>query len=421
MSLCACGPGSITRGTRPGAISLRHDSACTPVAAIEDPQRLPFGFYSAPAAGFERLASAGVTMVGPYYGARPSEDLLRAAERAGLGVLYPLGLEVPRMDQEGRADLVAQIDAAADHPSIVGWYVLPEELRPWSEAEMMYAARVQAVVRSHDPLDRPLLSYQPNHRTRDDLAEASSSFDMVLRGLYANFVGARDRRAWVREGAGTIVAAARVDQAPWAVLEMFEEPAEPSDVRAWVRHDAYASLVAGARGVLVFSGWPRSGFPAYEAYLSAYLEVATELNGALGLATPLLRGVGSRAIDLEAEIVGGPTRTDAAMADSHPWVPSVAGREVHDGDARWIYLVNSAQQVVRLRFDSGRSECPVDAVVGPEPHEGVLELPPLGVSVLRIPDATAGAGRAVHANHGKTDGGARRRPPSVGRVSGPVP
>lgn len=398
---------------------MRVDSGCTSVTEIEDRQVLPFGFYSVPVASFDRLASAGVTMVGPYYGTRPSEALLDAAERAGLGVLYPLGLEAPRMDAEGRAELLAQIDAAADHEAVVGWYVLPEELRPWSEVEMLYAARLQAVVRGRDPLDRPLLSYQPNHRTRDDLAEASASFDMVLRGLYANFVGASERRAWVREGAGTIVAAAQVDQTPWAVLEMFEEPAETTDVRAWVRHDVYASLVAGARGVLVFSGWPRSGFPAYEAYLAAYLEVATELNGPAGLATPLVRGRAARPVELE--IVGGPTRTDAAMGDSPRWVQSVASRQVRDGDTRWIYVVNSAEQSVRLRLPSVDSACPAVAVIGPQPGDGVLELPPLGVSVLRIRSATRGARRAVHANHGKTDGGAGRRPPSVGRVLGPVP
>lgn len=324
-------------------------------------------------------------MVGPYYGARPTEELLDAAERAELGVLYPLGLEEPKLADEGREDLLAQIDAVADHDAIVGWYVLPEELRPWSEAEMLYAARIEALVRSHDPRDRPLLSYQPNHRTRADLSKASASFGLVLRGLYANFVGATDRRGWVREGARTIVAASDIDQTPWAVLEMFEEPSEPSSIRAWVRHDVYASLVAGARGVLVFSGWPRSGFPAYEAYLSAYLEVATELNGPLSLATPLLRGAPAR--PLEFEVVGGPRRTNAAMGDRPRWVDSVESRQVEDGGSRWVYLVNSAVHVVHVRLAWADSMCPAVSVVGPEVRDGIVELPPLGVSVLRVPRA----------------------------------
>ncbi|MBV1858301.1 MAG: hypothetical protein KUG77_07805, partial [Nannocystaceae bacterium] len=210
-----------------------------------------------------------------------------------------------------------------------------------------------------------------------------------------------------------------VERAAAKVVVAEAEPAEPSDIRAWVRHDVYASLVAGARGVLVFSGWPRSGFPAYEAYLSAYLEVATELNGPLGLATPLLRGRAGRPI--EFEVLGGPTRTDAAMGDRPQWVQSVASRKVGDGDADWIYLVNSAPQTVRLRLALERPVCSGIVVIGPEVREGVLELPPLGVSVLRVPHMAAGAGKSVHANHEKTDGGAGRRPPSVGRVSGPVP
>lgn len=397
LGLCGCGPQANAEVVHPAAASVSAEVECSEAVAIEAPRVLPFGFYSVPVARFEELATAGATMVGTYYGKRPPRTLLDAADAAGLGVLYPLGLEEPSMDEEGRADLLAQMDAVADHDAVVAWYVLPEEIRPWSHAEMMYAARVRALVRAHDPRDRPLLSYQPNHRDRDGLAQASASFDMVLRGLYANFVGAKERRAWVREGAGAITAAAQLDQAPWAVLEMFEEPADPADVRAWVRHDAYASLVAGARGVLVFSGWPRSGFPAYEVYLSAYLEVATELNGPLGLATPLLRGTDSRPIELE--IVAGPTRTDAAMGESPRWVESISSRQVRDGDSRWIYLVNSAQYAVGVRIAAAAGACPPIVFIGPGLRGDILELPALGVSVLRIPDAGGGAGRGVHANH----------------------
>lgn len=397
----------------------RAPSECAETLAIDAPRVLPFGFYSAPVGRFEELASGGVTMVGTYYGKRPSRALLDAARDAGLGVLYPLGLESPTLDAEGRADLLAQVDAVADHEAVAAWYVLPEELRPWSEAEMLYAAGVRAFVRTHDPLDRPLLSYQPNHRARDGLAQASASFDFVLRGLYANFVGAQERRAWVREGAGTIVAAAHRGQTPWAVLEMFEEPAESSRIPAWVRHDVYASLAAGARGVLVFSGWPRPEFPAYEAYLSAYLEVARELNGPLGLGTPLLRGTVLPSPRLE--VVEGPTLTDAAMGDSPQWVPSLSSRQVRDGDSRWVYVVNSAEVALRVRLPQALLVCPPEALVGPEVNGDELALPPWGVSVLRIPSQARVAGRAVHTNHGKTDGRARRRPPSVGRGSGPVP
>ena len=64
------------------------------------------------------------------------------------------------------------------------------------------------------------------------------------------------------EGARVIADASDPVQAPWAVLEMFEQPEDDDLTRvgAWVRHDVYASLVGGARSVLVFSGWPRGWF-----------------------------------------------------------------------------------------------------------------------------------------------------------------
>ncbi len=351
---------------------------CGDPEAIEAPERIPFGLYSVPVDRFGELAAAGVTLVGPYYGGAPKPGLLDAARDHGLGVLYPVGFDEVSIDDEARAALETQIDAVVDHPALAGWYVLPEEVRPWVDAEVEYLSWTRSVVRSRDASGRPLLSYQPNHRRRKELVAASASFDIVTRGLYANFVGAAHSRAWVREGARTIADASTDEQSPWAVLEMFSQPeADDLDrVRAWVRHDVYASLVGGARGVLVFSGWPREGFDAYGTYLDAYLEVASELNGPQSLATPLLRGAPSQGLTIRR--VEGP----GTVAVGGRQVESVAWSVVGDGHTLWAYVVNSAEVPVSLEI---QTRCRSEVVLGPGLDSDVLRLPALGVAVLRAP------------------------------------
>lgn len=383
------GLGACASTAQPQVADVTRAAEVVPVCVEDEPAfapaRMPFGFYSVPVERFSALAEAGVTMVGPYYGGPPEPAMLDAADAAGLKVIYPIGFESPEVSEDRGATLRTVVGDAGEHPAVGAWYVLPEELRPWASTELDYLAWVRTQVRAADPDARPMLSYQPNHRRRTELETIFASLDVVTRGLYANFVGAATRRAWVREGAATIVAAARSDQQPWAVLEMFQEPTEPERIAAWVRHDVYASLVAGARGVLVFSGWPRAGFPSYAEYLRAYLAVADELNGQMGLATPLLEGVPSSQVSVE--LLSGPEQVNASYSETPQMVPSVAARALTLGGATWLYVVNSAERPVRVRLHG--ATCSPRVQVGPAWRDNETELKALGVSVVRIPSRVA--------------------------------
>ncbi len=371
----ACGPVPVASTAAP---LDAPPPTCRASDGVDAPATLPVSLYSVPVDRFAALAEAGVTTVGPYYGTPPDRALLDAALEVGLGVLYPIGFEQSTLDGRGRDALRAQVRAVAEHPAIAGWYVLPEETRPWVDADVAYLAEVRTLVHEADPRQRPLLSYQPNHRRRDELARASASFDVVTRGLYANFVGLQTQRVWVREGARTIAAAADPTQQPWAVLEMFAEPddARPGTIEAWVRHDVYASLLGGARGLLVFSGWPRGGFPSYATYLAAYLDVVSELNGSKALATPVLRGTASGHAPLH--LVDGP----ASVALGSRRVAAVQSRRFVLGGTVWTYVVNSAERAVTVELES---RCAATVVSGPSLQGSMLRLPPLGVAVLRAP------------------------------------
>ena len=356
---------------------------------------LPFGLFSAATEDFPALADAGFTMVGPWYDHDDLRPRLDAAEAANLGAIVAVGYDHHRYvesrtidwtNAEIRKNVTAQVEAHADHPAVRAWYLFPEELRYWSERELEYLRIAAGATRSADPMSRPVLSYQPNNRTAEHLRAIVAELDVVSKGTYANYTGHENKRGWVRWSVGESVVASRsVKHHPdvWAMPEMFTEPGERSHVSAWARHDVYASLAAGARGVLVFSGFRRQGFPSYDRYLEGYAAVATELNGETRLGAALLGPdcAGPRAT-MKTKVA--PLVFDGNVRQRS--LPAVTSRAtVLDG--RWYLLtVNSSEQTVEVRLDGTGDDA--RAVVGPEPrHEGTtLVLPPLGVSVLRGPN-----------------------------------
>lgn len=375
-------------GTSSSGSALRQPPLrCPQHEGFKAPVRLPFGFYSLPIRRFEQVAEAGVTMVGPYYGEAP-DGLHAAAQAQGLGVIETIGakeiLSFEDTDDAKRFDV--ELDAALAHDAVVAWYVLPEERRPWVPADLAYLAQIRARVRQRDAQHRPLLGYQPNHRSAKALATASASFDVVSRGVYTNYVGARDQRAWVRGGVEAIVEASGPRQRPWVVLEMFEQPhdAHLDAVADWVRHDVYASVVAGARGVLVFSGWPRQGFEAYEDYLDAYLQVANELNGPRGLASVVMGGTLREGIG--ARVLEGPPTVRIATPRALRVESSIAVRALLFEGATWVFAVNSAKEAVRVELSGIESGCAIESMLGPAPAFDGLSMPPLSAVVLRIAD-----------------------------------
>lgn len=382
------GPATPAAAARPVAIG--SSCASSPARPPGPPQRIAFGMYSADPRDFDALAQDGLTTVGPWYVPAPDRAVLDRAAAAGLGVVYPLGDPQGRAngvfahtEAQTRARVGAAVRAVVDHPAVVAWYLLPEELRAWDPAELAYLRVATETIRAADPLRRPILSYQPNHHDAAALAPVAAHFDIATKGMYANYAGHRDARVWVRWSVDELEAAS--DAPVWVVPEMFEDPpgADAAAIEGWVRHDVYAGLVAGARGVLVYSGFRRAGFSRFDDYLAAYRTVARELNGPLGLGDVLVRGT---SCDVgAAEVVAGPSEVTFEVGDALRRAPSLGQLLLaHDG-ARWMWLVNSSPQPLTARVH-GWSDA---IVVAPTPRlrrDGDdVHLPAWGVAVLRMP------------------------------------
>ncbi len=352
------------------------------------PVRLPFGIYSASADDFAALARSGFTMVGPWYVPNPDRALLDAAERAGLGVIFPIGDPRGRTnaafeatEAQTRASIGALVRDVADHPAIVAWYLLPEEIRTWNAAEHDYLRTATETIRAHDSRRRPILSYQPNHYDAAALAPVLAHLDVATKGMYANYAGHSDKRAWVRWSVDELEVAS--DAPAWVVPEMFEDPAgaDAAAITAWVRHDVHAGLVAGARGVLVYSGFRRRGFSRFDDYLAAYQDVARELNGTLALGDVLLRGTVCPAAPIE--VIAGAQDVGFSASGTDVVLPALAHLEIMHGGVRWMWLVNSSPQPLTVRAATLAGAELVSASVAVHHEADAVRLPAWGVAVLR--------------------------------------
>lgn len=337
-------------------------TACGDAVARErDTRPIPFGIYSPAVADFAGLAADGFTMVGPWYVPPPDRAMLDAAHAQGLGVLFPVGDDNQRYRAAGlalhwdeatvRSEVAAMVDAVADHPAVVAWYLMPEELRYWRADEVEYQQTVRETIRATDPLQRPIVGYQPNDRDAEQLGKSLTAFDIATKGMYVGYAGHTHRRAWVAWSTDALVTAAG-DRPAWVLPEMFEDPpaATIDDVAAWARHDVMLGLLSGADGVLVYSGWRRPGFGAFDAYRRAYGALARELNGPSGLAAAI-RAPRCRAHALTIE--EGPSEaTFVAATRSETW-PTVAMFEMRDGDDRWLWLASSASEAVLVAVTPG--------------------------------------------------------------------
>ncbi len=331
-----------------------------------------------------RYKEAGFSIFGPQY--ELTERSLKDAQKYDMKVVYSVGLKVKftmeKVDinqEEIDRELTRQVTAVADDPRIVAWDLKPEELRPWRKNEMEYLEFAAKA----DPLKRPIYHYVPGHASAKRMVPIAPWIDLLGKGMYTNYSSMKDSRVWCRWTIEQEVAAikeANSSAIPLSVPEMFQQPTveELPKIPAWVRHDVYLSLVSGAKGVVVFSLRERHNFDAWEAYYQAYQQVGKELLGEKKLGDVFL--FGEKQDDLTLKVTKGP----AQVTMSYPSggvkepisYPSVAHLNTAYGDARYLFLVNSANEAVSIEVDGIPSSAKAENLFdsgSPEISEGKIK------------------------------------------------
>jgi hypothetical protein len=336
----------------------------------------PFmGYSGAP----QREALHGFTVAGPNYGRSPEQRAawLAKCEQAGLPTPWLVGLDMnfhakpPARPlalerDEIKRRVAAQVREVADHPLICWWYVTPEELRPWRKNETDYLSAVTEAIRETDPHNRPVWMYDPNHRTSEPLVGTGRHLDLVGKGCYTNLAGFQRERIWVRwsieQEAEAIKTLAGEDSRlrhPLLLPELCADPQDPADdhlIPAWVRHDVYLGLISGARGVAIWSLFPRSEVKrTWALWYDAYARLADELCGPLDLGRVFLCGKTTTQFPIsvldgprEVELFTGPRNQleDGTLSEqdrqrhTHKY-PALSVAEIEHQGSTWIFLCNS--------------------------------------------------------------------------------
>lgn len=379
-----------------------QDQAKDQPVSPSETKEFPIGGYSGDP---ERDKAAGFTLVGPVYG-KQREGILEAAEKVGLPCVYTVGIELDFLGRHGeppteldreaiRAEIRQQVEAVMDSPSVAIWYLIPEELRNWRPLEMEYLQLASETIQEVDPKKRPVWMYEPGHRTQGALEKTFPYQQLAGKGVYTNYSNRKTERAWVtwtlQQQAGAI-AAVNPTAIPYGILEMYKKKDDVLPVEqipVWVRHDAYASLVAGVRGMIVYSFARRRGFfdentPEWNAYYNAWSDVAKELNGPLQLGSVVLAG--APVPSPEFEITAGPTEVTFSISKSggkEPInVPSHSSAAYSWSNKTYWFLVNSSNEPLTIKIKENENWTPLlegqPAVNGKE-----LTLPPLAAAVFQ--------------------------------------
>jgi hypothetical protein len=311
-----------------------------------------------------------------------------------------------------RRQIADQVGALAVHKEIVWWALTPEELRPWKTDEMTYLRVVCEEIRKNDPLRRPIYHYNPNHRNAATLGPIAEQVDVVGKGCYVNFVGRKRDRAWVRWSVEQEIEAIQTGERSNAVALLVPElcqdpePEEDPEIRGWVRHDIYLGLACGAKGVLIWSLFPRPEVTrSWHLWYNAYAECARELNGSTGLAQVFL--FGQRRSDLVITQVKGQAAAQVGLggnvestttsiderAKRRVKLPTYTTAELAYGSNRWLFIINSANSPASFNVTGWPKDSRAHEVFGgqrvnlPGSAPLVCEVPAYGVTALKFSPA----------------------------------
>jgi hypothetical protein len=334
-------------------------------------RRMAFMGYSGNPA---RDLTNGFTVAGPSYG--DDRPYVRDCASKGWPVVAHISrgprftekdpAKNYRLDEPSlRSNVAAEVQALAPLSTIVWWAVSPEELRCWRASEMLYLAIVCETIRSNDPVQRPIYIYNPNNRAVDSLAPIAKHVDVVAKGCYVNLFGKKRDRAWVRWSVDQEEAAIRDAGRPGSISLVMPElcqdpdPGEDGEIRAWVRHDVYLGLVRGAKGVCIWSLFPRGGVRrTWRLWYDAYAECGRELNGGRALAQVFLFGAapasrlrirqalgpGATTVPLGGGDQEVETTTEEERRERAERITAWTAREYAFAGDHWLFLVNSANE-----------------------------------------------------------------------------
>ncbi len=379
-------------------------------------------------------AASGFSVGGHHYGPLAKQkEKLASAKAAGLPYIYGVGLEgsfhkdppIRFTEESLRAEIRRQVSEVMGDAAVAWWYLRPEELRMWRRNEKDYLRTAADEIRKTDPHGRPVWMYDPNHRTSEGLIATGEHLDIIGKGCYVNLAGYQDDRVWVRWTMlqETTACAALMKQdgrrrTPIVMPQLSKDPEDPAldaMIPTWVRHDVYLGLICGARGVAIWSLFPRREVKrTHRVFYDAYARAGRELTGKLGLGQVFL--FGEDRADLTVRQTSGPQTVElftgprnkleeGTMAEeekqrhTHRY-PALATREITYAGRRYLFLCNSTRETVGCEIGGVPTHGAVvedlfdDEALQPTDGRLLRELGPWEARAIRVSRGRAETSRA---------------------------
>lgn len=258
-------------------------------------------------------------------------------------------------------DLIASIPIV---PPVGAWFIEPEELRHWHTEEMNYLAVVADEIHNHDSYGRPATMYNANNLSVANLElVGGQGIDWTVMGIYATGVTFDTRGPYIAERIRRIISATNVSSTtPIPVFELSHDydPVDLSGLQTAlgnasvaetighvIRHDVYQGLIAGIRGVQIWSGCNcRIELTTYSEQIEGYISVASDINGELALKDVFVQG--QHRSDFIVNQLTGPT----TVSDGVTTIPTVGIRDFAYGTARYVFLINSSNTSLNIEVSA---------------------------------------------------------------------
>ena len=187
-------------------------------------------------------------------------------------------------------EVESQVKKALDVNTIVfGWYILPDELRPWRANEMEFLNIVTSTIRKLD--QHPIIAYSPNNRDALMLKTmGENGLDYLGKQAYVVFEQNENRTIIIdalksASDSFDMLSADKKTSENSLVgvyLELAVDPQSPSDdylIPTLARHDVFLSVAHGAKFILIWSLFRRvSVYRTYTLQYKGYVDAVKEIN-----------------------------------------------------------------------------------------------------------------------------------------------
>ena len=366
------------------------------------PQGRIFPFAGFQSRNLKKIKEDGFTVAGPGYGANVPK-LRQQIKELNFPAFYqivgiqdgkPVGMksfnnkEFKPDWQQIEASFAEQIRKAdQEYPSILYWYIMPEELRWWKKNEMKYLELFHKAVQENDPKKRPVWMYIPNHYGPSSLRKYLPYLDIIGKGMYVNYSGNMLTRNWARWSSEGQQEAVKKAPGKFAIglPELFRDPPEEQEGRIgqWVRHDVFMTLACGAKGIVVYSLATRPQLRrTYPKYYAEYSKTAKLLTAPDGPGQIYL--FGKICNDVRGEAVGAEQLTAKTGSNTYTSAPVKMTEHLYRG-ARYLTIINSAEKPVKFRISGIPEHVTVEDYFTKEKvRSRAMELRPLEVRILKL-------------------------------------